>query len=163
MVATGIGYSQFEELFSAMNIPVFSSNYYNQLQNKVYECCEKTAAASMRDAAEEEKKLAIAEGRTKNGIPDYKAASGTATIIGRRTGKILFLAVKNKYCLVCARAENKNVALNEHKCFKIFHGSSCSMESQIIAEGFKLSIFMYGIIYKRMIADGDASTYPKVL
>ncbi|XP_047035378.1 uncharacterized protein LOC124641357 [Helicoverpa zea] len=180
MVATGIGYSQFEELFSAMNIPVFSTNYYNQLQDKVYECCEKTAAASMQDAAEEEKKLAIAEGRTKNGIPvidvyvdaswcarsygsNYKAASGTAAIIGRRTGKIIFLAVKNKYCLVCARAENKNVAPNEHKCFKNFHGSSCSMEGQIIAEGFKLSISMYGIIYKRMIADGDASTYAKVL
>ncbi|KAH9629667.1 hypothetical protein HF086_009003 [Spodoptera exigua] len=37
MVATGIGYSQFEQLFSAMNIPVFSTNYYNQLQDKVYE------------------------------------------------------------------------------------------------------------------------------
>ncbi|CAG5027200.1 unnamed protein product [Parnassius apollo] len=56
MVATGIGFSQFEELFSAMNIPVFSTKYYNQLQDQVYECCEKTAAESMQDAAEEEKK-----------------------------------------------------------------------------------------------------------
>ncbi|CAG4995154.1 unnamed protein product [Parnassius apollo] len=87
-----------------MNIPVFSTKYYNQLQDQVYECCEKTAAESMQDAAEEEKKLAIAEGRTKNSKPvidvyvdaswcarsygsNYKAASGTAAIIGRRTAK----------------------------------------------------------------------------
>lgn len=134
----------------------------------------------MQDAAEEEKDLAIAEGRTKNDLPvidvyvdaswcassygsNYKATSGTAANIGRRTGKIIYLAVKNKYCLVCARAENKNVAPTEHKCFENFDGSSCSMEGEIITEGFKQSISMYGIIYKRMITDGDASTYVKVL
>lgn len=180
MVASGIGYSQFEELFSSMNIHVFSTKFYNKLQVQVYDSFENTAAESMKAAAEEEKELAIAEGRTKNGIPvvdvyvdaswcarsygsNYKAASGTAAIIGRRTGKIIFLAVKNKYCLVCARAESKNSPPNEHKCYKNFDGSSCSMEGDIITEGIQQSIPMYGIIYKRMIADGDASTYAKVL
>ncbi|CAH0698725.1 unnamed protein product [Spodoptera exigua] len=82
-------------------------------RNKVYECCEKTAAASMQDAAEEEKKLAIAEGRTKNGIPvidvyvdafwcarlygsNYKAASDTAAIIGRKTEEGLVEVVERK-------------------------------------------------------------------
>lgn len=180
MVASGIGYSQLEELFSSMNIHIFSTKSHNKLQEKIYDSFENTAAESMKAAAEEEKKLAIEEGRTKNGIPvidvyvdaswcarsygsNYKAASGTAAIIGRRTGKILFLAVKNKYCLVCARAESKNSPPNEHKCYKNFDGSSCSMEGEIITEGFQQSIPMYGIIYKRMIADGDASTYAKVL
>lgn len=37
------------------------------------------------------------------------------------------------------------------------------MEAVIIMEGFKTSIAMYGVIYKRLIADGDASTYAKIL
>lgn len=180
IVATGIGFSQFEELCSAMQIPVFSPKYYMQQQDKVYESWEKTAVASMNAAAEEEKKIAIAEGRIKNGYPvvdvycdgswcarsygtNYKAPSGAAAIIGRRTRKVLYIGIKNKYCLVCARASNKNVVPKEHTCFKNFEGSSSSMEAEIMAEGFKSSIPMYGLIYGRMIADGDASTYAKVL
>lgn len=180
IVASGIGFSQFEELCSSMDVPIFSPNYYNKLQNEVYEKWEETASASMEAAAKKEKETAVAEGRTKNDYPvidvfvdgswcarsygtNYKAASGTAAIIGRRTGQVLYIGVKNKYCLVCARAENKNIAPNEHVCFKNFQGSSSSMETEILVEGFKSSISMYGLIYGRMIGDGDASTYAKIL
>lgn len=37
------------------------------------------------------------------------------------------------------------------------------MEADIICEGFKASKDMYGIIYARMIGDGDSSTYAKIL
>lgn len=94
---------------------------------------------------------------------NFKASSGTAAIIGRKTGKVLYMAVKNKYCLVCTRAENKGISPNEHTCFKNYKGSSSAMEAEIIVEGFKNSIPMYGIIYGRMIADGDASTYSKII
>ncbi|CAG5059222.1 unnamed protein product [Parnassius apollo] len=33
IVASGIGFSQFEELCSAMDIPVFSSKYYSKLED----------------------------------------------------------------------------------------------------------------------------------
>lgn len=180
IVASGIGFSQFEELCSAMNIPVFSSKYYSKLEEEVFEKWYKTASATMEAAAQMEKEIAIAEGRIKNGYPmidvcvdgswcarsygtNYKASSGTAVIIGRKTGQVIYIGIKNKYCLVCARAEHKNISPKQHKCFKNYEGSSSSMETEIIVEGFKSSITMYGIIYERMIGDGDASTYAAVL
>ncbi|KAL4718047.1 hypothetical protein ACJJTC_012087 [Scirpophaga incertulas] len=180
VIASGIGFSQFEELCSAMDVPVFSAKYYIKFQDKVYEAWEKTAANSMAAAAKKEKEIAIAEGRIKNGYPvidvyvdgswcarsygsNYKASSGTAAIIGRRTGQVLYLGVKNKYCIFCARAEKNNTVPKQHTCFKNHEGSASSMEAAIIVEGFKAPISMYGIIYSRMIADGDASTYSKIL
>jgi hypothetical protein len=75
---------------------------------------------------------------------------------------VLFLAVRNKYCCVCARAENKNIQPIDHKCFKNFGGPSTSMESDIIIEGFKRSIEMHGVKYMRLIGDGDSSISKKL-
>ncbi|CAG4954889.1 unnamed protein product [Colias eurytheme] len=50
-----------------------------------------------------------------------------------------------------------------HVCYKNYEGSSSGMESAIICEGFKASMDMYGLIYGRLIADGDSSTYSKIL
>lgn len=180
IVATGIGYSQFEELFSAMDVPVFASSTYTQLQEIVYDNWEKTAAESMEAAANREKETAIAEGRVKDGFAhidvyvdgawssrsygsNFRANSGTAAIIGKRFGEVLYMAVKNKYCVICARAEKKGLDPNQHKCYKNYKGSSGAMEADIICEGFKASKEMYGIIYARMVGDGDSSTYAKIL
>lgn len=69
IVASGIGFSQFEEFCSAVDIPVFSSKYHSKLENEVFDKWKKTVCASMEAAAQMEKDIAIAEGRTKNGIP----------------------------------------------------------------------------------------------
>ncbi|XP_047516704.1 uncharacterized protein LOC125057211 [Pieris napi] len=180
IVATGIGYSQFQELNNALDIPVFTDAYYAKLQDKLFEQWENTAIEVMEAAAKREKEAAIIEGRVKNGIPlvdvradccwsarsygdNYKALSGAAVIIGRKFGEVLYIGVKNKYCLVCARAKKKGVEAKEHVCYKNYDGSSSGMESDIIREGFEQSLEMYGIIYARLIADGDASTYANIL
>lgn len=180
IIASGIGYSQFEEILSAMDVPVFSTKLYAQLQEQVYEKWEMVAAESMEAAAMREKEAAIAEGRTKNGIPvidvyvdgcwsarsygtNFKALSGAAAIIGKKFGEVIYMAVKNKYCLVCARAEKKGQTCIDHTCFKNYSGASSSMESDIIVEGFQSSLSMYGVIYGRLIADGDSATYCKIL
>lgn len=36
---------------------------------------------------------------------NYRSFSGTAAIIGKQFGEVLYMGVKNKYCLVCARAQ----------------------------------------------------------
>ncbi|CAG9135197.1 unnamed protein product [Plutella xylostella] len=180
ITATGIGFSQFEELMSAMDVPVFTERYFSKIQDYVYEKWEKTAVESMEAAAMREREAAIAEGRLQNGIPiidvyadgcwsarsygnNYRALSGAATIIGRRFGEVLFMAVKNKYCLICARAAKKAVVPKDHSCYKNYDGSSTGMEAEIISEGFKTSLDMYNIIYGRLIADGDSATYKKIL
>lgn len=160
IIASGIGYSQFEEILSAMDVPVFSTKLYAQLQEQVYEKWEMVAAESMEAAAMREKEAAIAEGRTKNGIPVidvYVDGCWSARSYGTN------FKVKNKYCLVCARAEKKGQTCIDHTCFKNYSGASSSMESDIIVEGFQSSLSMYGVIYGRLIADGDSATYCKIL
>lgn len=71
---------------------------------------------------------------------NYAASSGAAAIIGAYTGKLLYLGIKNKYCMICARAANNKTEPKEHKCYKNFTGSSSSMESAALVEGFKTSL-----------------------
>ncbi|CAH2100195.1 unnamed protein product [Euphydryas editha] len=181
ITSAGIGFSQFEEITACMDVPIFTKTTYAQVQNMVYEKWESTSVESMAAAAMRERDAAVAEGTlSKDGIPvidvyadacwssrsygsNYKALSGAAAIVGRRYGEVLFLGIKNKYCLVCARAEKKQTAAPEHVCFKNYTGSSSGMESEIICQGFETSVLMYNVIYGRLIADGDSATYAKIL
>ena len=77
----------------------------------------------MKAAGEEEKVIALVKNRTHEGIPattvivdggwskrahkhSYNAKSGVGIIIGKETGKILFMSVRNNYCAVCSKATN---------------------------------------------------------
>lgn len=70
--------------------------------------------------------------------------------------------MRNKFCIICARSENKGEQAKPHVCFKNWHGSSSAMESDIIVEGFSSSEEHYGIRYKYFIADGDSSVYVNI-
>lgn len=181
VMAAGCGHTQLKQFSAALDLPILSAHKYKIAQDQVCDEWEVTAWEEMKKAGEREKEAALKAGNVdKNGIPiidvvvdgswckrsyrtNYSALSGTAAIIGRRFGQVLFLAVKNKYCCVCARAEHRNEVVKQHECFKNYAGSSTSMESTIICEGFKKSIEMHGVIYGRFIADGDSSTYAKIL
>lgn len=132
----------------------------------------------MKNAAKEEADLAIQRGDVdENYIPlltvvadgcwskrsyrtQYNGLSGVAAIVGFYTKKVLFMGVRNKFCFVCARAQNPE-DIPVHTCYKNWTGSSSSMESSIIVEGFKLSESVYNVKYSKMIADGDSSCYRK--
>lgn len=158
----------------------FSEKHYRKVQNETYDDWQKTALCVMEAAATRERNAAIQEGRVKNGIAcidviadgawskrsystNFSALSGAAAIIGKRFGEVLFIGIKNKYCCICARAESKSISPVDHVCFRNYSGSSTGMESEILLEGFKQSIPMHNIIYERMVADGDSSTYKKIL
>lgn len=131
----------------------------------------------MEKAMAEEMKLAKKNGDvTKEGIPfitvmidgswlrrtygsHWNSCSGCAAIIGARTGKVLFFEIRNKYCLVCARASNQGQEVKKHRCKKNWDSRqpSTAMESDIILEGFRQSIEKYNVIYKTVIMDNDSS------
>jgi hypothetical protein len=77
-------------------------------------------------------------------------------IIGRHTGEILFIGIKNKFCSICARTENKNEQTRDHVCFKNWNYSAPAMESAMAVEGFSMSEEMHNLRYIQFIADGDA-------
>jgi hypothetical protein len=49
----------------------------------------------------------------------------------------------------------------QHTCHKNCHGTSIAMEAQIIVEGFLSSVDMHGVIYNKLVGDGDSSVYQK--
>lgn len=167
-------------MFSAINLPSLSENVYNFNHNLISEHWEKALVENMKEAGKVEKELALAEGKvTKDGFgiidvivdgcwskrsykKNYSALSGAATIIGKKTGEILYLGIKNKYCYVCATTKD-NETPKSHKCFKNYEGPSTGMESTILVEGFRKSMEQHGLVYARMVSDGDSSTHAKIL
>ncbi|KAH9631922.1 hypothetical protein HF086_000259 [Spodoptera exigua] len=180
-MTAGCGNAQLERITASLDLPSISEHTYSACQNKICQAWETTAWDEMKTAGEREREAAINEGKvTKDGIAlidviadgcwskrsyksNYAALSGAAAIVGRRFGQILFMSVKNKYCCICARSEKRNTTPRAHQCFKNYSGTSTAMESAILVEGFKQSVEMHNLIYARFIADGDSSTYAKIL
>lgn len=178
VMASGGGHAQLQQFTAAVDLPDVGAKAYAKIQDEISDEWETTAWTEMLKAGEVEREAAIKEGRVnKDGIAmidvtvdgcwskrsyqtNYAANSGCAAIIGKRTGKVLYMAVKNKYCCIC---QKNGSTPKEHPCYKNFDGSSTAMESTIIAEGFKRSIEMHNVIYARFIADGDSSTYAKII
>ena len=129
----------------------------------------------MTGAGQEEKCQAVSKNHFHQGVPyisvvadggwskcsthkhSYNAKSGVAVIVGLHTKKLLFLGVCNKYCSVCAVAEDKRQKTPQHVCYSNRNGSSCAMESDIFVEGFRLSEATHGIRYLKLVGDGDSS------
>lgn len=86
-----------------------------------------------------------------------------ACIVGFRTGKVLFIGVRNKYCSMCEFYASKNEKSPEHFCSKNWQGSSTSMETDIICDGFKNSLKNHGLKYTTLVGDGDSSVHNKLM
>ena len=133
----------------------------------------------MEDAGIEEAELATQRGDLIDEVPyitvvidgswmkrsnwtgKYDSLSGVGVIIGYCTGKVLFVGVRNKYCAICNRCTRERKEPTEHICYKNWDTarSSTSMEADAITEGFKCSVQQHGLIYSKVIADGDSSVY----
>jgi hypothetical protein len=175
-INVGCGFSQLNELAACLNMPGMSYNLYQKIENNLNEIFEEECWQSMIEAGREEAKIAIESGNVdENNVPlitviadgawckrsyrtNYNAKSGAACIVGEKTGKILFLGIRNKYCAMCSKNQEKS-----HLCFKNWDGSSSAMESDIILEGYKLSMEMHGVKYAFLVGDGDSSVYKKIL
>ncbi|CAG9763584.1 unnamed protein product [Ceutorhynchus assimilis] len=181
VMSIGSGLSHLQQISASLDIPCMSGRMYSTVHDEISNVWEETSIKAMKDAADEEKALAIAAGDiNESGIPTitvvadgswakrsygnrYNSLSGAAAIVGYRTKKVLFIGVRNKFCLVCDSKRKENSTPKDHKCYKNWTGSAASMEANIIAEGFQRSIEMYGLIYNRLIADGDSNTYKRIL
>ena len=115
-------------------------------------------------AGQKEKQLAIEQGNYHNRVPaitvvvdggwskrshkhSYNANSGVGVIFGAATKALLFIGVRNKYCSVCTISNRNNITVPSHQCYRNWSGSSCSMEADIILEGFRQSEIMHGLRY----------------
>lgn len=93
----------------------------------------------------------------------YSSNSGVAVIIGQRTKKLLYLAVRNKVCASCEYYNRMNLSVKMHTCYKNWDQCSAAMEPDVIAEGFQRSLEMYGVEYRFFTGDGDSSVHHQIV
>lgn len=178
ILSIGCGFSQLNEFTSCLNMPGISWRLYKKIEDELSEIFENESCHSMIEAGKEEFQIAVENGNVdEHGTPllsviadgawckrsyrtNYNANSGAACIVGEKTGKILFLGIRNKYCFMCSQ-QNSNA--NSHVCFKNWDAPSSGMESDIILEGFKRSVEIHGVKYAFLVGDGDSSVYRKIL
>lgn len=100
---------------SVVGVPVMTNASFVITERDIGELWKKELQESMLEAGREEKRLAEMRNEYHEGVPaitvivdggwskrshkhSYNAKSGVAIIIGKETGKVLHLGVRNKYC-----------------------------------------------------------------
>ena len=150
-MSTGGGHATLTETMAVLGIPTMTKKSFMAAEKRIGEWWWKLLQESMKVAGQEERAIAISKGRYHQGVPaitvivdggwskrchrhSYNAKSGVGIIIGKETGKILFMGVRNKYCAVCNKAGNDTPP--DHTCYLNWKGPSANMEADIILEGF---------------------------
>ena len=179
-MSTGGGHVPLTETMSTLGVPVMTKKSFMATERAVSDWWWQALEESMKEAAEEEKQIAVEKGSYHEGVPaitvvldggwskrshkhSYNAKSGVGIIIGQETGKLLHVGVRNKYCSVCVQAEKQDREPQHHDCHKNWDGPSSSMETDILVEGFKEAESKYGLRYTTFIGDGDSSVHASLL
>ena len=177
-IATGGGADNLTEQLTCVQVSTISFIHLESIMGATFEAM---VGQNLLIAGQKERQLAIELGNYHNGVPaitvvvdagwsklshkhSYNANSGVGVIFAAATKALLFIGVRNKYCLVCVISSRKNVVpVLQHKCYRNWSSSSCSMEADIILEEFCQSENMHGLRYLWLIGDGDSSVYHSVV
>lgn len=161
---------------SHLNIPCMCYSTFHKIDKKLQDAWWKVAKKLEEDALNEEIRLAKENNEVDSAgnaliaveidgswgkrsfTNNFSSLSGCAAIIGRRTNKIIYADVKNKYCHICKIAETKDIQPRVHVCKANYDGPSSRMETAIIVKGF-MFLAEKGVIVNKFIGDGDSSTY----
>ena len=177
---TGGGHATLTEALAVIGVLVMTRQSFVAAEKRIGEWWWILFEDTMKSAGEEERTLAISQNRYHQGVPaitvildsgwckrthkhSYNVKSGVGVIIGKETGKILFLGVRNKFCSLCSCANNLNQHPAKHTCFRNWNTSSSAMETDIILEGFLKYETQHGLHYISFIGDGDSSVYPTLI
>ncbi len=175
-MTTGGGHSHLEESMGVFGIPVMTKAAFISTERAIGEWWKEKLMESMLEAGREKKRLAEESGSFHEGVPaiavivdggwskrshkhSYNANSGVGIIVGKATGKLLHLGVRNKFCSACAQG----IPQDRHHCYKNWSALSSEMETDIILEGFLQAERVHGVRYTTMIGDGDSSVYPSLI
>lgn len=116
-MTTGNGPSHLNEILGTMNSPGLSSTSFTAIEKEVGEWWLSALESNILEAGAEERALAVERGDYHHEVPaitvitdggwskrthkhSYNALGGVAIIIGKETGKLLHIGVRNKYCYV---------------------------------------------------------------
>ena len=176
-MTTGGGHKPLAEMMAILGVPTMTKQSFMTTERKIGEWWRDLFGQSMISAGKEERDIAITNNSYHQGVPavtvivdggwskrthkhSYNAKSGVAIIIGKATGKILHMGVRNKFCSICNQHPEQPPP---HTCFRNWNGSSAAMETDIIVEGFQKCEQQHGIRYTSFIGDGDSSVYSSLI
>lgn len=177
IISVGLGHYHLQEFLAHLNIPAMSYVTYHKIeQERIQVEYSKLSKQLEAEALAEEIRLAKENNEVDSAgnaliavefdgswekrayTNNFTSLAGCAAIIGLRTKKILYSAVKKKYCHICKIAMSRNITPRKHDCKKNYDGPSSGMETQIIIEGFKYCAEK-GARFHKYVGDGDSSTY----
>lgn len=64
---------------------------------------------------------------------------------------MLFVGIRNRYCVICERAKNSEKSVEEHICFLNWSKGATSIEADAISEGFLKSVSLHGLKFNKLI------------
>jgi hypothetical protein len=170
----GLGKKGLNNILSLINVPSISKYKYKKMNYLLTDKIDKLLKDSTSEAIQKEKDYftdidqfsksgkikisCVGDGAwsKRSYKTNYIANSGAAVLIGMQTKKILYLGVKNKYCYYC-NSKIDIIKQANHICFKYWQGSSTSMESKIILEGFQTLSEDYDVEIHRCVGDADSN------
>ncbi len=131
-----------------LGVPVMTKSAFIQTERDIGEWWKEKLSESMLEAGREEKRLAEQAGSYHEGVPaiavivdggwskrshkhSYNANSGVGIIVGKATGNLLHVGVRNKFCSACAQ----NIPKEKHHCFKNWEASSSEMRDRCNCRG----------------------------
>ena len=151
-MSTGGGHATLQETMSVLGLPTMTKKSLMAIERQIGEWWWNHLQESTKSAGEMEKTIANLQNRYHQGVSaiavivdggwskrshehSYNAKSGVGIIIGKDSGKILYMGVRNKYCAVCYnKAYEDNPT--QHTCILYWNESSSTMKADIILDGF---------------------------
>ena len=111
---------KFQESMAVLGIPTMTKKTFKSAEKIISKWLWDLAKKACSEAAVEEQNLAIERNSFHEGVPaitvivdggwskrshkhSYNAKSGVAIIIEKKTGKLLYIEVRNKYCTMCTQ------------------------------------------------------------
>lgn len=177
----GVGLNDIKKFcaFMEMPRPIYHS-FYDKLVESISIATSAVRNKSMKQAAAEEVSKSCEKGQTE-GITvsgdgswrkrGYSSLYGMTSLIGWRTGKVIDIQVKSKYCKACELWVNKIDSVEyeewyeEHKesCKSNHEGSAKKIEVDSAVEMFERSEELHGTKYAYYIADGDSKIFKGIV
>jgi len=136
---TGSRHSHLEEAIGVLGVPVMSKASFIHTERNIGEWWKGKLMESMLEAGREEQRLAEQAGSYHKGVlaitvdggwskrshkHSYNDNSGLVIIVGKATGKLLHVGVRNKFCSACYSTRPTSL-LQELECVILRNGDRC--------------------------------------
>ena len=158
---------------SIVGVPVMTKKSFIGTERDIGEMWKQALQQSMLEAGRREREIAIQKGHFHEGVPVWMVAGvrghtsihimpslvWPSSFIGKETGKLLHIGVRNKFCHAYAR----KIPKENHTCYRNWTASSSEMETDIILEGFLEAERVHRVRYTEFIGDGDSSVHPTLI